>query len=483
MAQQKRADSADIKAGRNQITPEAMLVERGATGLNEWGGFLGEEFLVKLQGARGYEKYREMRLNNAMVGAVLFAIEQVLLSAEWSVLPGEGPDGEAATRFIEQNLADMEYTWRDTLSESLSFLPYGYSLMEIVLKQRKGRDPGIGADGWPLPASDYDDGRLGWAKFAIRGQETVDHWQFGPHGDTYGVWQRDPKTGDEIFIPRSRLIHLRTTSTQGNPEGTSILRTSYRSYLFATRIEEIEAIGIERDATGLPVLTPPEGIDLWQANNTQMTNQLAYAKKVVTGIRRDAHAGVVKPNGWVLELLSAPGSNVIDTGKVIDRYNWAIARAMLAMYLEQARQGTGSYAGKISDVQMFLTACRSWHKRMEEEFQERAVNPLVTVYNSFRLTKTPQLRVANVTEKDIEIVAESIERLAKVGFLTPDRDGEQALRPRLSLPPLKPESEYAPRPSEEEASTEIAGDKPQAAAAKAEQTRATPHDILDGGGE
>lgn len=59
-------------------------------------------------------------------------------------------------------------------------------------------------------------------------------------------------------IPMSKAMLFRTESVKDNPEGRSILRNAYRSWYFKRRIQEIEAIGIERDLAGLPVIHAPE---------------------------------------------------------------------------------------------------------------------------------------------------------------------------------------------------------------------------------
>ncbi len=54
-------------------------------------------------------------------------------------------------------------------------------------------------------------------------------------------------------------MHFVTTPLKNSPEGRSILRNAYTSYYRKEKIEEIEAIGIERDLAGLPIKwVPPE---------------------------------------------------------------------------------------------------------------------------------------------------------------------------------------------------------------------------------
>jgi len=47
------------------------LKEIGNTGLAEFSGQIHEDFLRELRGAEGYKRYNEMRLNSAVVGALL----------------------------------------------------------------------------------------------------------------------------------------------------------------------------------------------------------------------------------------------------------------------------------------------------------------------------------------------------------------------------------------------------------------------------
>jgi len=449
MRQDKKSQPSTVNPAEavHSLSASQMFAEHGTTGLNSWGGYIYEEYQADLRGVQGYEKFREMMLSSAIVGGVVFALEQILLSLRWTVEKGEGRDGEKAAEFVEQCLHDMAYTWRDTLVELLTFLWYGWSVMELCLKERKGDSPsGTDDEGFPLPSSQYDDGKIGWHKFSIRGQETLDHWELSKHNDLLGFWQRDPKSGQQTFIGRNKLLHFKTTSSQRNPEGRSVLRTAYRAYHFLRRIEEIEAIGIERNATGLPVITPPEGVDLW-ANTPAMKQKLDYAKRVVSGVRRDSLMGIVKPFGWQFELTRAPGSDPIDSRKVIDGYKWDIARCVLAQFLEQGRQQVGSFAAKVSDVQLFLLAIKGWVTHVSSEIQARAVLPLVTIYNKFDLKKPPTIKVEDPTEKSLEELAAALKDLTPGGWVTPYRDGELFILRKAGMPEPPPEEKPEPTPA------------------------------------
>ena len=148
------------------------MKEYGRIGQNRWEGVFSEEFLPELSGIRGIKVYREMERNDDTVGAILFAIKMLVRHAAWNIEPGgnSAKDKEAA-EFVKQCMHDMQSTWTDTISEILSFLPYGWSFHEIVYKRRNGKSANRNLN------SKYTDGLIGWQKLPIRAQDTLFRWE------------------------------------------------------------------------------------------------------------------------------------------------------------------------------------------------------------------------------------------------------------------------------------------------------------------
>ena len=57
--------------------------EVGRVGINRYGGYINEEFLPELSGARAIQVYKEMSSNDDTVGAILFAIKMLIRQASW----------------------------------------------------------------------------------------------------------------------------------------------------------------------------------------------------------------------------------------------------------------------------------------------------------------------------------------------------------------------------------------------------------------
>ena len=168
-----------------KITP---LIEIGSTGLNRFGGWISEEWLRDLQGSQGIKVYKEMRDNDPVIGAIMFALKMLFRQASWYIeAGGTTPQDEEAKAFLESCLDDMSMSWHDTITEILSMLVFGWSYHETVYKLRQGdsRDP--------ARRSKYDDGRIGWRKLPVRAQETFYEWVFDEKdGGILGLRQMPP---------------------------------------------------------------------------------------------------------------------------------------------------------------------------------------------------------------------------------------------------------------------------------------------------
>ena len=107
-------------------------------------------------------------------------------------------------------------------------------------------------------------------------------------------------------------------------------------------MQEIEGIGVERDLAGLPMLTPPEGLNIWDQTDPDMAQQLAYATQLVQNVRRDALEGIVKPFGWEFQLLNGGSRRQFEIGSIIERYDSRIAMTILADFVLLGHQEAGS---------------------------------------------------------------------------------------------------------------------------------------------
>lgn len=416
--------------------------EIGRIGQNRSNGILMEEFLPELQGIRGVEVYREMSDNDETVGAILFVIEMLMRQCTFSVEPGgkTEKDKEAA-EFVESCMNDMQLSWTDTISEIVSFLTYGWSYHEIVYKRRMGKTKDR------RTSSKYDDGLIGWRKLPLRSQDTLWEWLYeNDSDDVIGMVQAPPPDYGHYTIPIDKALHFRTKSRKDNPEGRSILRSAYRSWYFKKRIQEIEGIGMERDLAGFPVLYGPEGTDLWDREDDDMAYMLHTAQTIVTNIRRDQKEGLVMPNGWKLELLSAGNRRQFDTNQIIERYDKRIATTVIADFVLLGQTGVGSYALSSDKTRLFALAIGTYLDIICEVFNTQGIPRLIDINgDKFKgITEYPKMVHGDIEDANLEKLGTFISQMVTAGILIPDEALEDFVRRAGNLPERDENATYSP---------------------------------------
>lgn len=435
----QQVKSQQVQGGT--VDPEAVY---GSTGLKQYGGFVTEEFLPELKGIRGSRTYRAMADNDATVGAVLFAITTLLRQAKWDVQAvDDTPEALSAKEFVEQVIHDMQTPWSSVVNEACSMFTYGFAPMEVTYKLRlgpKSKDP--------KTKSAYDDGKIGIRSVSLRAQPTITQWEFDEEdGSVLGMYQQ-PYSGPQVFIPIEKLALFRTTDEKNNPEGRSILRTAYRSYYFKSKIEEIEAIGVERDMAGLPVAYIPASFFASDAS-PQDKRTLAVWQKLVTNIRQDKSGGIVLPSDrdpksgqlrYELKLLSTAGSRTFDTTKIVDRYDRGIATSVLADFIFLGQQAVGSFALSSDKTALFATAVGAFAGAISDTANAQIIAPLWEL-NALPPEYMPKLVCGDLETQNLAELAAFITSLTGAGAtLFPDRELENHLRGMAGLP-LAPEDD------------------------------------------
>jgi len=416
--------------------------ELGTTGLRRVGGFIIDDQLSALRGTNAVNAWREMSDNDPIVGALLFAIEKLILKVDWRVDPysgaGEDPTESdvAVADFVDGCRGDLNESWSSLLQGILTMLPYGFSFHEIVYKKRGGPNQ---TD--PTKKSRYSDGKIGWRKIAYRAQETRWQWNFGPDGGLESMVQWDPSTGRHAIIPMEKALLFRTTTAKANPEGRSILRNSFRPWYYKRRIEEFEAVGIERDLAGLPIAYVPPALLSSTATDAQRASLNAITE-IVQGIKRNEQEGVVFPLAYDeagnemfrLELLSSGGARQFDTDKIIARYDQRIAMTTLSDFILLGHEAVGSFSLGSSKIDLFTTAIDAWARSIADVFNDHAI-PRLLKLNGMDTARCPKLTYGDIGAVDLTVLGDFITKLAQAGALVPDEGLEDWLRELAGLPP------------------------------------------------
>lgn len=408
--------------------------EIGNTGLRESSGAIYEEFLPKLQWPRAGIVYQEMSYNDPVITAILLCSRQLIRKVEWSVEAASKTEADVeAAKFLESCMNDMSTTWSAFIDDLLSFFEYGWSYMEVVYKKRKGPNSKKGS-------SKYNDNRIGWRKISGRSQTTLHSWDIDEYGTIRGM--RQYTSAGIVYIPIEKALLFRTTTARNNPEGKSFLRGAYRPWYFKKHIEEVEGIGIERDLAGLPVITAPAGLDLFDTDNPKAIETKNNALKLVSSIRRDKNEGIVLSDGWKIELLSSNSNRQFDTNAVINRHDQRIAITMLSDIVMMGGDKVGSFALAKTKESMLAAALDAQLANVIDILNEIAVPRLFALNTFTGLSGLPKFKVTSVITPNLTDLGNFIKVLAGAKMpLFPDIDLENYLRRLVNFPEVSEDDE------------------------------------------
>ena len=430
----------------DNLSKAKSKVELGYSGANtRFGQIRADEFQNELKGKQGIRKYREMRDNDATIGAVMYATEQILRDVPRIVEPADKKNEKAVemAKWLETVFDDMEHSLDDHISEALSSLTFGFAVFEPVYKIRGG--PKF-VD--PKRKSKHSDGHYGIRKLASRAQWTIDSFKVDEKtGEILGVNQeRSALTSN--FIPKNKLVHYRTTTTNNDPSGRSILRNAFKSYVYLNTMQVTEGIAVERELNGIPIIRIPSDYLADDATEDQVAIR-KMAERIGRDLKFNEQGSIVLPSDvWVVEdkatthrlvdveLIASNGNRNIAIDPIIRRYQHDIARSVMAEFLMLGSNSTGSYALSKSKTDIFLRSVESYINTIYDVLNEQVVKPLWEI-NGFDVELMPTLKAGDVAPHDLDALGSYLRNLNGADInLTEQVDIIDALLANAELPLL-----------------------------------------------
>lgn len=407
-----------------KLSETAAKIELGVYGKNTYTGDIrADEFLQELKGKRAIQKYREMRDNNAIVGSVMYAVEQTLRDVKIDVVPAdESEEAKQEAEFLKSVLDDMDHSLDDHISEALSYLTYGFSWFEVVYKKREGDARS------PKKNSKFNDGRIGVKKIAIRAPWTVEEFEVDQDtGEILGMWQEAAWGKSPKMIPVEKSLYYRTTSLNNDPSGRSVLRNAYVSYTYLNKIQGYEAVAIERELHGVPVGRMPAEYLSSDATADQSALRSQF-ERILRDLKNNDQGYALLPSDLYvdadgkptnqrlmdIELITANGSRSIDIDPVVKRYQHDIARSLMAEFL-MLGSGSGSYALSKSKTDIFLRSLESYINAIVDVLNKQLVERLWQL-NGLDWAVMPKLVAGDVAPHDLREISSFLRNLNNAGI-------------------------------------------------------------------
>jgi hypothetical protein len=413
-----------LEAGLADPTKE--IGGTGLKGAEPYGGFLWEDYLPQLRGWQAARIYREMADSDPMCGAVLYALEMLMRSVNWRVEPvDQRPESIVAAERMEAGLfQDMSHTFGQLIDEATSMLTYGYAPHEIIWKRCAGETDD------PETSSQFSDGMLMPASIPIRAQDTIWRWIFDNdgHGRVIGLEQWRMGVAN-VVIPIQKLLLFRTVSRKNNPEGRSILRNAYKTYLRKDVIEQSEGRLAVRSAGIVDMRIPSKFMEA--AAGSDEAKIYTMYKAIADKLAQDRSGSVVLPSDkddkgnalYDMKYLVADARQVGDMSPIVDRMDTRIAMSVLADFLMLGTKSVGSFALGQSKITLFGTACEGFLASIEE-IVNRVLLGKIWKLNALDPTTRPKVKAGSVQEVDLQQLGDFLSKLSGAGaVIFPSVDG------------------------------------------------------------
>lgn len=417
-------------------------------------GWIRNEPLSELQGAAKYLVFKEMGDMNGYCAAALNAFAMFLRRAKWRVDPVlDENKTNGSAQFLEECMEDMEHSWSTFIAQASRTVPQmGFCPFEIVYKLRAGEN-----EDDPRLESKHDDGKIGWQTFAIRSPETVFHWVWYPDDPTRlrGLVQLTPPDyPTDLFIPVEKILLLRAEPGEDNPEGRSILRSSYKPFIVIRFMEDARNIIIEHAGTGIPKaelppsITNPYSVDpvtgqpvLDDAGNPVVDPvslaTLNSVKESLMNMRLNEEPYIIVPsqfdeNGHKLFDISFMtnngGSMIGEINNTIKEEGMKILMSCMAEFLALGTNATGggSFALSRDKTDNFSLAITSLLDLFQESINNQAVKRLFKLNPEFNLEVLPRIVHDPIVPININEVAAVLSGFKGIGWdLTKEANSEE----------------------------------------------------------
>lgn len=257
----KKWRGGDGYASLASSTPSESPKEIGAPGLKIWGGWLSEAYNTELRWPECIPIYTRIWRSDPECSLARMVLESLASSVSIGVeLPEiSGPGGDIsitdddrrARDFVYQVLDDLEGGIVGWLESCVGRVPFfGWGWWEVVPGVR--RKSWRGESGW---SSQFDDGLIGYQKFAFRHYSSFESWHLADEARQIidGFIQRVPPNPSTL-IPLDRSVHIRFGDVE-NPEGLATLEAVWRLERIKYGLELVNGIGFEHAAGYLDVTT------------------------------------------------------------------------------------------------------------------------------------------------------------------------------------------------------------------------------------
>jgi hypothetical protein len=439
------ANAVEIMPVRAAGAPLAPTQRIGVPGFAITNGYILPRNVDRLLSQRErYRLYEENLTNVAIISTGVRYFLDLVSSAEWNFEPADdSAKAQEVADFVQDAMHDMETSFFRIIRRQARYKFDGFSIQEWTVKPR-------------------EDGRIGFLDIEPRPAHTIERWDVGSNGVVKGVLQTNPNTGQEIYLPVSKLVYVTDDTLSDSPEGLGLFRQAIRGAAGIARFEDLEHWGFETDLQGIPIGRVPiahmqELVDEGVLTQAQMQQaRLAIDSMIANHIRGPA-SGITLDSAtykttdergapsnqrlWDIELLKSGGTSHAQIDVAIKRKTQELARLLGVEHLLLGSDGAGSLALSQSSTKRLHGMVNSCLNELRDVSAKQMIRPLM-VLNNIPKPLWPKPKPEEIAYRTVEEVTGALANLATAGVpLMPGDAAVDAVRDMVGLPRTDPKAD------------------------------------------
>lgn len=398
-------------------------------------------------GSMRWRKAHEALADISMIAASLRYFNNLTARPAWKCdPPSDKPEAKAAAEFMDSVIQGTDTSWSRTVRRSAIYRFHGFGIHEWTAMKRP-------------------DGKIGMASIEPRPPNTIQRWDRDDNGSVIGVWQRNPQTGREVYLPREKIVYLVDDMLSDSPEGLGWYRHMIDPIVQLKRFLKLEALGFERDLSGIPIgRAPISSINALigkhkvpDGNGGERLFTEADAEDMIRGIKDFVTLKVRQPDTgllldsqpftgttadgktvstalqWGVDLLTGKAESIEALANAVRRINFDMALIMGTESLLVGREGAGSLALSADKSRALALNINSTLGDMAEAY-DRDIVGTTWALNGLPEELRPHLRVEDASFKDVEQIGRVLRDMSTAGaILSPDDPAINEVRDLIGL--------------------------------------------------
>lgn len=367
------------------------------------------------------------------VGSMMWCICSTLAQVTWKHVPqldgldnDKDPESLRLAAFADGLLVDMRRSFAEHVDDAMTMVWAGFAPCEIILKQR--------TDGR------FNDKLWGIDDISLRDPLSIWRWEYSEDRRTViGARQQTYQGG--ASLPMWKLCNYRTSSAADLPMGRPLLLNAHRAWRLKNRIQDSEAIGIERELCGLPIFRVPEsdiatanerdGDGAFTADAAAAQKRISQAIQTVQNIRLNKTGGLVLPSDtfaaddpetkdrtrkYDFDIITSAGQRSIDARSAVRDYDRAIARVVMMQFLHLGDRSNGSFGLSDDQSSMAIRSLMALAQKVATEFTRKALT-LVWQVNAFDKRYMPRLAASDINKDGLQAIGAFLTGMAKADWM------------------------------------------------------------------